>query len=295
MRVHPVVWLLRVTWLIVPFTGGVVLGIAFAPHSRSLQLVATTLAWVVWGTVALACAAPHPVTLTVLRTLTPLAPITIAWALVVADSASMSTTATVEAAIGLVVALLAAVSAQSAWTADEFVDATAYGDERRFALRVPGMFLLGPIPAMWLATAAAAIAGPLLLATHQWITGMVVCVAAGVLITVAARAFHGLSKRVAVFVPAGMTLVDPLALVDPMLFARTRTVAFGPALADSDALDLSQNALGLALQIDLDLPGELTLRSGRARAETASASAVVFTPARPAAVLAEAARRGMIK
>lgn len=294
MRVHPIVWLLRATWLIVPFTGGVVLGVAFAPHSRSVQLVATALAWVLWGFVAVSCAAPHPVSLTVVRTLTPLGPAAIAWALVAADSSSLSGSATAEGAVGLVAATIACVCALSGATADEFVNAMAYGDERRFALRVPGMFLLASIPLMWLTTTAALLAGPLLLATRQWISGAAVCLVGVALVVLAARSFHGLSKRVAVFVPAGMTLVDPLALVDPMLFARKRTVRFGPALTDSDALDLSQNALGLALEVGLDAPGELTVRRGRSRAEMATASAVVFTPARPAAVLAEAARRGLV-
>ena len=293
MRAHPVVWILRVSWLVLPFTVGDALGVALAPHSHPVSATATVVAWLVWAAVLVTSLAPHPLTLTAVRTLSPLAVGAAAWALVAAPS-TMTTRTEVLGSVGLAAAVIAAVCAVSGWTADEFVDAGSYGDERRFALRTPGMFLLGPIPVMWTLTAAGLVGGPLLVASHQWVLGGLVCVATAGIGTVSARAFHGLSRRWIVFVPAGMTLVDHLALADPVLFAKARMVRFGPALADTTALDLSQNALGLALEVGLDAPTELTRRVGPRKADLSHASAVVFAAARPAAVLAEAQRRGVL-
>ena len=116
----------------------------------------------------------HPVTLTLVRTMTPLAAAAVAWALVATPSSTMTTATEVLGSIGLGSAVIAMVCALSGWTADAFVDAGSYGDERRFSLRTPGMFLLGPIPAMWTLTAAALVSGPLLVASRQWLFGTVV-------------------------------------------------------------------------------------------------------------------------
>ena len=61
------------------------------------------------------------------------------------------------------------------------------------------------------------------------------------------RSMHNLSRRWAVFVPAGMVLHDPLALLDPVLFPRSTRRPARPRGADTDALDLTQRAPGLGL------------------------------------------------
>jgi hypothetical protein len=88
-----------------------------------------------------------------------------------------------------------------------------------------------------------------------------------------------------------MTLVDPLALAESVLFPRQQVVRLAPALADTHATDLSQRALGLALQVDTEAPLTLLVRDARRQASEIDTASVVFTPGRPAAVLAEAAER----
>jgi len=105
---------------------------------------------------------------------------------------------------------------------------------------------------------------------------------------------HRLTRRWVVFVPNGMVVHDPLALAEPVLLRRAAVRSFGPARADTTALDLTRGALGLALEIDVTPPVDLLLaRTGREAAEAAEAGALLISPTRPGAVLDEARRRRM--
>ncbi len=141
-------------------------------------------------------------------------------------------------------------------------------------------------------TVAAACAGPLLLAARQWAVGAVV-LAVGVPVAVLLlRAMHNLSRRWAVFVPAGLVLHDPMTLVDPVLFRRQTVEVLQPAGVEGDAVDLSQAAPGLALELRLAEPATLSLmKPGQRLGETRTASRVLFTPTRPGAVLEDAKSR----
>jgi hypothetical protein len=160
---------------------------------------------------------------------------------------------------------------------------------------VPGPLLLGPLPLAWLAAVAGPVAGPLLLAAEAWVPGALVLLAGLPLAAVSIRALHGLARRWVVFVPAGMVLHDLASLADPVLFRRTDVARLGPAPADAadGALDLTQRSLGLALQLEAREPAEIAPRSPgrRAELEVVPVSRLLFTPTRPGAVLAEAARR----
>jgi hypothetical protein len=284
VKAHPVTWLLRALWLVLPFTTGDALGAALSSRSTPVQHTVATGAWVLWALLAVALVVPHAVTLTTIRLGVP-------GAVVVAGWAAWRSDATAAAVAGLVVAVVASGLVLSGFVADDYVDGSSYGDERRFALRAPGPLLLGPIPLAWAVTVAGIISGPLWLACECWIRGVVGTAVGWALAALAWRAIHTLSKRFVVFVPAGMTLVDPSTLIDAILFPRRSVMALGPAPADGDGLDLSQQALGLALQVTLNEPFGMTLRRGRNASEEAEAVRVVFTPARPGAVVAEAARR----
>jgi hypothetical protein len=285
-----VTWSLRVLWLTLPFTLGDALGDALARHSTSVSRLATIAGWIGWGVVLVASLIPRPLTLTLLRFAVPAALPLAAWVCIDAG-------ATAKGLVGLATAAVCAVAVCTAWVADDFVDGASYGDERRWSLRAPGVLVAGPIPIIWTAGIAGATVGPLLLATATDSIGRVVAsviTLVGAIVAVAAfRSLHTLSARCAVMVPAGLTLVDPLSLGESALFPRARMRHLGPAFADTDALDLSQRALGLALQVDMAAPVDLLRRDGRRRASEIMASSIVFTPGRPGALLREAADRRM--
>jgi hypothetical protein len=76
-----------------------------------------------------------------------------------------------------------------------------------------------------------------------------------------------------------------------MLFPRALIQSLGPAAADTDATDVSANALGLVLELRLRQPVDLLVRESRGEGRTVDTDRVAFTPARPGTVLAEARSR----
>jgi hypothetical protein len=138
-------------------------------------------------------------------------------------------------------------------------------------------------------------AGPLLLLARQWIAGVLVTAVGGLAAHRIARSLHALGDRWLVFVPAGVVVHDAVTLAEPTLFPRANVMSFGPAPAGTDALDLTANALGLALQIDLTSPQSvvcMTRPATRRRdADTRLVDRLMVTPSRPGAVVTEARTR----
>lgn len=293
MRTHPVVWALRVCWLTLPFTAGDAIGAALDARSTPVTLVVGVIAWATWAAGLIASLVAHPVALTVIRIVVPTAPVAAVAALTVWAPDGATASDSVLGFVGLGVALVATAAAMSGATADEYVDGASYGAERRFALRVPTTFLLGPIPVFWAVLVAGCVGGPMLLAARQWVAGAALAALGAVVALPAVRAFHGLSKRWIVFVPAGATLIDHLSLVDPVLFPTRRIAAFGPALDGTTATDLTQGALGLVVEVGFDSPVEITARTSKAAGEVQLVRAVLVSPSRPGAVVTEAMARGL--
>lgn len=277
-------WALRVVWAVLPFTAGPALGEAFDPRSRPVQLVASVALWAVWGAVLAATLVPHPISLTAVRSAAPAAAVT---ALLVAFDGHGSPLAVSTTALATALAFLPEIGTL-------FVNGPAYPNERRFLLRAPAPLLLGMLAVVWALAMAGPPVGLLLVAARQWGAGAAVFVAGVPITIVLVRAMHGLSRRWLVFVPAGVVLHDHMALAEPVLFRRQLLVSIGPADADTPALDLTQGAPGLALELALteEVPIQRT-RPGRRLGEPASPSRLLFTPTRPGAVLREAADRGL--
>jgi hypothetical protein len=293
MRTHPVVWALRACWLVLPFTVGDALGRALDGRSAAVTVVAAGLAWAGWVAVLVASLVPRPGALTTLRLLAPAGALAAIALVFVAAPGGESAGSTASAMVGIVAAIAAAACALTAVTADAYVDGASYGDERRFALRAPVAFLLGPIPVFWLALVGGLTVGPLLLAARQWVVGAIVTAIGLAVARPALTAFAGLASRWLVFVPAGVTLKDHLALIDPVLFPTRQIAGFGPAVAGTDATDLTQNAPGLVLEAVFTTPVEIVARLARAEGEVRLVQAILLCPGRPGAVMAEAQRRGV--
>lgn len=277
-------WLIRAAWLVQPLAFGPAVGGALDAHGTPVQLVVATTAWALWTVGVVAVLVPRTLGLTALRMITPGGLVLATWAAINHDDSLASGVAVAAAAVAFVVAFAPHIG-------DLFVNGSAYGDERRFALRPPAAVVFGPLQLVWLVVAAATVAGPLLLATGQWIAGAIAAALGLVIVVFGARSLHQLSRRWFVMVPAGVVIHDPTA-VTSHLFRRSIIATLGPAPADTGALDLTGGALGLALEIQLSDAETLELRSRRAGgSKVVHASAVMFTPSRPGAVLREASRR----
>lgn len=282
---------LALVWLTLPVTAGDALADATADWSTAPQVVLAVLAWGAWAGGLLAVAVPRPVGLTALRAIAP--GFLVGAVLVAASGAADGPAAAV---VAVVATALAQVLVARPGPARAAANASAYGDERRFPLRVPPGLFVGPLPLARLALVGAVVTGPLLLADGRIVVGVVAVVVGVPVAGLAARALHSLSGRWAVLVPAGFVVVDPLTLADPVLFPRERivTLAAAPAATrlDPDGLDLRLGASAGGLELRLDLPAELT-RAPRGRRPTTTVRTTQVLVAAGAArhLLAEAAER----
>ena len=263
-----------------PFLAGPGLARGLHDLSGPVRTTASTALWLAWGVGLLVALVPHPVALTTVRVL---APAGVAAAVIVRGD---GTAWVVGVAATLVVTALAFSPAVSM----RAINALAYPNERRFALRPPGAVLLGPIELAWAFGVAGLVTGPLLLAAGVWIPGAIATVSGIPLAALLLRALHGLSRRWVVFVPAGVVLHDLLALSDPVLFQRMTIERLAAASRDTDALDLTERAPGLALELALREPVDVNLSRAKG-GQRVKPRAVLFTPTRPGAVLAEATTR----
>ena len=275
-------WLLRLWWAALPFTAGPSLAAGLRGWDDAPRALASVGLWAGWAVGLAATLVPHPIALTTLRVLAPagmvaalalapgshLAPLAIAWTAVM-TSLSLAPD-----------------------TGMFCVNGPAYPNERRFPLRVPAALLAGPIVLAWASAVTGLAAGPLLLADGHWVAGGVAVALGAPVAAVLLRSLHGLSRRWAVFVPAGLVLHDPLTLTDPVLLRRQEVVSLRPAPAHSTALDLTQRAPGLALEVVLAAEAHLSLVTpGRRPGRPRTADRLLFTPTLPGALLEEATAR----
>ena len=250
--------------------------------------MASVLLWLLWGGVLLASFAPRPLGLTGLRVAAPLA---VLLAVVAAPGAGP-----LKAALAVAGTALACGLAFTPAVGYRFVNGAAYGEERRFPLRVPPALALGPLPLAVVLIGAGTVAGPLLLADRRWVVGAIALAAGVPVVRVAGRSVYSLSQRWAVLVPAGIVLKDPLTLVDPVLFPRERIASLRPlpfpTAPAEDVVDLRLGAVPGSLVLELTEEAQLFRSRGRLRGgESVKALRIAFCPRQTARLLAEAVAR----
>jgi len=287
VHASPQTWATRALWVTLPLTLGDLLADSLDGRSGAVRAVVVVLAWSLWACGLLASLVTRSVALTALRVVAPV-PLVAAAVALLRDDVSASAAGWV----GAVTAAVVLVLALSAEVGADFIDGDSYGDERRFGLRPPGVLLLGPLPAVWAAVAVPLPVAAMLLAAERWVPGVALAVVGLPAAWWGLRVLHRLSRRCLVFVPAGMTLVDEMALAEPVLLRRRDVTRLGPAPADTTALDLSAGATGLILQVDLDPPVTVVPVVPRGEvAEPVSTGSLLFAPSRPGALLEHASTR----
>jgi len=275
-------WILRAWWLALPLTAGPAFSDALHSADVPVRTLASVGLWVGWAVGLAATLVPHPLSLTALRVLAPAGVVAAIVTAVGQEGAALAVAWTAVAA-GLSLAPDTGILC---------VNGPAYPNERRFPLRAPGALLLGPLELAWALVVAGVVAGPLLLAGHHWVLGAIATAVGLPVASLLARSLHQLSKRWVVFVPAGLVLVDPIGLVDSVLVRRQQLRSLAPAPAATGGLDLTQGAPGLALQATLNEEVDVVLaRPGPRQGEAIKATAIVFTPTLPGALLDEARTR----
>ncbi len=284
VHASPLTWTTRVLWMLLPVTLGGLLGEAARGSDGATG--SAVAAWAVWTVGLFAAFVMLPSALVVLRVVAPLP-------LLGGVIAAVSELPDPLGWVGLANAAAVAVVAMSADVGSGFINGASYGDERRVSLRVPTPLLIGPLEAVWVCTAVPIPVAVSLLVSGQWVGAALLGVVGAVLAVAGFRALSRLTRRWLVLVPAGITIVDDMALAEPILLPRTSIRRLGPAPADTDATDLTVGAAGLILQADLTDPIEIvpavTRRGGIAT--PVEVDAVLVAPSRPGDLLAVAQER----
>lgn len=267
-------WIARLIWASLPLAAGVAAADALDGWSTAPAVLAGVFLWVAWAIGLLALLAPRLLGLTALRAIAPTF-LVLAVVVAIAGTATSASrfTALFMTALATVLALASPVSIAA-------VNGAAYGDERRFPLKIPPSLFLGPLLLAPPLIAAGVVAGPLLLADGRIVVG-VLALAGVPLAALAARSLHTLARRFAVLVPAGLAIVDSFTLSDPVLLPRERITslrAVAPRSHPSEGtLDIRVGAAGGSLSVTLDKPTDaLHVRRGRHGAESVKTDELWF-------------------
>jgi hypothetical protein len=277
-------WTMRLGWLSLPATTGTVLADALDGRSHPVAIVAAALAWATWSGVLVALLVPRSIGLVAVRVGAAAAVVGTAWAALDVDLTSGAGWV----ALAAVPAVLAFLPTTGEW----LVNGASYGMERRYLLRPPAALLLGPVVVAGGLVVVGLVTGPLLLAAHAWVAGIGTLALGLPAAFLSGRALLSLTQRWVVLVPAGLVVKDHTSLLDPMLFRREDIARFGPAPSDTKAADLTAGAFGLALELRLRTPYEVSQVTTRdAEPLARDLEALLVTPTRPGALVADAVRR----
>ncbi len=280
-------WIARAAWVAVALLGGQAVERAVDGRSEAVRWTAAIGGWTVWAVVALALAIASVRSLTAIRVLAPIA-------LVAASAVASGGVPAADLALLVVPALIAVLASFTAEFGRGFVQASAYGDEQRFPLRMP--VGVGTIAvAAWLLWAPTVVAGPLLLAARSWVGGAVCAALAVAGLVFLGPRWHRLSRRWFVLVPAGVVVHDPVVLADTLMVRTQQVARLGLAPAGTEAADLTGPASGYALEVTTSEPVTTVFAytpkepNGRAIHLTA----FLVSPTRPGATLRAAVERGL--
>jgi hypothetical protein len=222
-----IAWPVRVLWI----------AFALAPNGFGI------VAWILWAVVAIGTWIHHPISLTTIRCL---APIAVFYSAVYALSESLSS-------LNIAVVTCGIISLMLMYTADygsAHVQAGAYGNERRFLLRIPAPVVL-PTLITWALFATVLVVLENAVQSENYVLSIPLLLALIAMSWKFAPQMHRLSKRWLVRVPAGWVVHDDLMLAENLLIRSHNLTAMDFALADSEALDLSGMTRGVPIQISL--------------------------------------------
>jgi hypothetical protein len=199
--------------------------------------------WILWVIAALASWILHPISLTAIRLSSP-----VVFILLIAQlPAEEFEVLPVAVATASLVALLLIYTSDYGVTQ---VQAGAYGNERRFLLRIPVSLAL-PSLLTWAVLAALFVVSDNLLDNELWVGGSIVSVCAAAAIWKFTPQLHRLSLRWLVRVPAGWVVHDGVLLAENLLLRTHNITTMQLAPADTEAIDLSGITYGIPLEISL--------------------------------------------
>lgn len=291
-------WPVRIAWFALP----AIYRTGFIPATSRLDETGVigleVIGWTVWFIGLLAVAVLHPIALTTIRILAPVP----AAALLLAAMLTGETQASTLVVLGYCLIVTGAIFLPS--FGDPMINGSAYGPERRLALRPPGYAVLVAAPLVWLVMFALIASGLTLAASGNTVLGTPLVFLGAVMSYFGFRALHQLSRRWMVFVPAGFVLHDHVILAEPILIPRKVVENLGLVGYDHgdeawkrrprelEAIDATGGAAGLVLEVNTSADIPITMK-GRESLREAVTRTIRFTPTLPGKVLTEARIRGI--
>jgi hypothetical protein len=199
--------------------------------------------WILWTVAAIATWILHPISLSAIRLSSPVVFI----ALIAQLPAEEFGVLPVAVATATLISLLLIYTSDFGMTQ---VQAGAYGNERRFLLRIPVSLAL-PTLLTWVVLTALFVVADNLFASGLWIGGSVISLFSAAAIWKFVPQLHRLSLRWLVRVPAGWVIHDGVLLAENLLLRTHNIASMQLAPADTEAIDLSGITQGIPLEISL--------------------------------------------
>ena len=199
--------------------------------------------WILWTVTAIATWILHPISLSAIRLSSPVVFIALIAQLPAEDFGILPVAVSTAALISLLLI----------YTSDFGmiqVQAGAYGNERRFLLRIPASLVL-PSFLTWAVLATLFVVADNLFGSDLWVGGFIASVLAAAAIWKFAPQLHRLSLRWLVRVPAGWVIHDGVLLAENLLMRSHNVASLQLAPADTEAIDLSGITYGIPLEISL--------------------------------------------
>ncbi len=235
-------WITRIAWMLAALLPNSLMT-DLDQSSDIVNLVLDVQGWATWAFVLVALWVPHPIALTAARMLAPLTMLLMAMRLGGTEWNPLPIVATLSAIVACVLMFTAEFGTDQA-------QAGAFGNERRFLLRLPAPLVL-PTVIGWLLFASALIVAPLVVVSNEWPIAVPVAVVALVVLWFTPQRLHQLSKRWLVRVPAGWVVHDAVLLGDNILVRSHELQSMKIAPSDTEAFDLTGLTRGIALEIQL--------------------------------------------
>ena len=235
-------WPVRVLWLVAALLPNNLTD-TMSSHSQVLRTTMSVELWLLWTLVALATWLHHPISLTTARCIVP---VVVAHLLVGLPDSSFGA----GNVIGTACALIDLVLIYTSDYGSIHVQAGAYGDERRYLLRVPAPIVM-PLALGWGVMMVVVCMTPLMLASEQYVVGSVgIVLSVGLLWQLPVR-LHRLSRRWFVKVPAGWVVHDDVVLSENLLIKTHEVMSMNLALKGSEAIDLTGMTRGVPIEVQL--------------------------------------------
>lgn len=233
-NVHALVpWAARALWI----APGVLAPWTTIGDTRSapVAVVLAVLGWTAWGGVFLSLLVPSALSLTVVRTVTPLVILCAVWS---GDPLSV------------LLSVAGVVPLWNASVADWLVQGGAYGAETRFCLRTPFVQVLAAVP-VWAVFAGCILVGPLALAAGNPFLGVPLVLLVAVLARTVPARLHRMSRRWLVLVPAGTVVHDHMVLAETVMVRRANLAGVRECGSGGEAADLTGGTFGRRIELTL--------------------------------------------